>query len=191
MCAQCPVEYYFKGECKLVTYPWHKGLKADPETQAKIQEILAQIESRGSAGGGGVPPGGSAAGTPAPGAGPSGGALALTGSDELAAAGEAGLARVGDTGLARTAGAGAQLSPEGQSVLRAMQVARDAVAPPVQAAYQVANAQKQSIVQGSRPAVQRIGKTDTAKPGAHLLILFNPSFAAVRGLTRPARGFRA
>lgn len=28
-CAQCHVEYYFKGEGKLVTYPWHKGLKAE------------------------------------------------------------------------------------------------------------------------------------------------------------------
>jgi nitrite reductase (cytochrome c-552) len=29
VCAQCHVEYYFKGENKLVTYPWHRGLKAD------------------------------------------------------------------------------------------------------------------------------------------------------------------
>jgi nitrite reductase (cytochrome c-552) len=28
-CGQCHVEYYFKGEGKLLTYPWHKGLKAD------------------------------------------------------------------------------------------------------------------------------------------------------------------
>jgi nitrite reductase (cytochrome c-552) len=26
VCAQCHVEYYFKGEKKIVTYPWHKGL---------------------------------------------------------------------------------------------------------------------------------------------------------------------
>jgi len=29
VCAQCHVEYYFKGEGKLVTYPWHKGLRAE------------------------------------------------------------------------------------------------------------------------------------------------------------------
>jgi nitrite reductase (cytochrome c-552) len=29
VCGQCHVEYYFTGEGKLVTYPWHKGLKAD------------------------------------------------------------------------------------------------------------------------------------------------------------------
>jgi len=28
-CGQCHVEYYFKGEGKLLTYPWHKGLKAE------------------------------------------------------------------------------------------------------------------------------------------------------------------
>ena len=29
VCAQCHVEYYFKGEEKRLTYPWHKGLRAD------------------------------------------------------------------------------------------------------------------------------------------------------------------
>ncbi|GJQ29504.1 MAG: cytochrome c-552 [Phycisphaerae bacterium] len=28
-CAQCHVEYYFKGEGKLLTYPWHRGLKVE------------------------------------------------------------------------------------------------------------------------------------------------------------------
>lgn len=28
-CGQCHVEYYFAGEKKLVTYPWHKGLKVE------------------------------------------------------------------------------------------------------------------------------------------------------------------
>lgn len=28
-CGQCHVEYYFKGEGKVVTYPWHKGLKVE------------------------------------------------------------------------------------------------------------------------------------------------------------------
>ncbi len=28
VCAQCHVEYYFKGEGRLLTYPWHKGLRA-------------------------------------------------------------------------------------------------------------------------------------------------------------------
>jgi nitrite reductase (cytochrome c-552) len=28
-CAQCHVEYYFKGEGKLLTYPWHNGLQAE------------------------------------------------------------------------------------------------------------------------------------------------------------------
>jgi nitrite reductase (cytochrome c-552) len=29
VCGQCHVEYYFKGDKKLVTYPWHKGLRAE------------------------------------------------------------------------------------------------------------------------------------------------------------------
>jgi nitrite reductase (cytochrome c-552) len=29
VCGQCHVEYYFKGEGKLLTYPWHKGIKAE------------------------------------------------------------------------------------------------------------------------------------------------------------------
>jgi nitrite reductase (cytochrome c-552) len=29
VCGQCHVEYYFKKDTKVVTYPWHKGLKAD------------------------------------------------------------------------------------------------------------------------------------------------------------------
>src|SRR4029450_8964193 len=29
VCGQCHVEYYFKGEGKLVVYPWHNGLKAE------------------------------------------------------------------------------------------------------------------------------------------------------------------
>jgi nitrite reductase (cytochrome c-552) len=29
VCAQCHVEYYFKGQQKQLTFPWHKGLKAD------------------------------------------------------------------------------------------------------------------------------------------------------------------
>ena len=29
VCAQCHVEYYFKGEGRTVTFPWHKGLQAD------------------------------------------------------------------------------------------------------------------------------------------------------------------
>ncbi|CAG0963670.1 nitrite reductase (cytochrome c-552) [Phycisphaerales bacterium] len=28
-CGQCHVEYYFKGEGKVLTYPWHRGLKID------------------------------------------------------------------------------------------------------------------------------------------------------------------
>ncbi|OFZ19084.1 MAG: nitrite reductase [Bdellovibrionales bacterium GWB1_55_8] len=36
VCAQCHVEYYFKGDEKRLTYPWDKGLKAD--------EILAYYE---------------------------------------------------------------------------------------------------------------------------------------------------
>ena len=31
VCGQCHVEYYFKGDGKLVTYPWHNGLKAEQE----------------------------------------------------------------------------------------------------------------------------------------------------------------
>ncbi|MBX9585218.1 MAG: ammonia-forming cytochrome c nitrite reductase subunit c552 [Gemmataceae bacterium] len=29
VCGQCHVEYYFQKDTKLVTYPWHKGLRAD------------------------------------------------------------------------------------------------------------------------------------------------------------------
>ena len=29
VCAQCHVEYYFRGEGKILTYPWHKGLKVE------------------------------------------------------------------------------------------------------------------------------------------------------------------
>jgi nitrite reductase (cytochrome c-552) len=29
VCAQCHVEYYFKGDEKRLTFPWHKGLQAD------------------------------------------------------------------------------------------------------------------------------------------------------------------
>jgi nitrite reductase (cytochrome c-552) len=36
VCGQCHVEYYFKGPEKRLTYPWHKGLKAD--------EILSYYE---------------------------------------------------------------------------------------------------------------------------------------------------
>jgi len=38
VCSQCHVEYYFKGEGKLLTYPWHKGLKID-DIQAYYDEI--------------------------------------------------------------------------------------------------------------------------------------------------------
>lgn len=39
VCGQCHVEYYFKGTEKRLTYPWHKGLKAD--------EILTYYEETG------------------------------------------------------------------------------------------------------------------------------------------------
>lgn len=29
VCGQCHVEYYFKGDQKVVTYPWHKGLRVE------------------------------------------------------------------------------------------------------------------------------------------------------------------
>lgn len=29
ICGQCHVEYYFKGDAKLLTYPWHNGLKVE------------------------------------------------------------------------------------------------------------------------------------------------------------------
>jgi len=37
VCGQCHVEYYFKGAEKRLTYPWHKGLRAD-EILAYYQE---------------------------------------------------------------------------------------------------------------------------------------------------------
>jgi len=39
VCAQCHVEYYFKGEEKRLTYPWANGLRAD--------EVLAYYEETG------------------------------------------------------------------------------------------------------------------------------------------------
>lgn len=38
VCAQCHVEYFFKGEGKLVTYPWDKGLKVE-QIEAYYDEI--------------------------------------------------------------------------------------------------------------------------------------------------------
>lgn len=37
-CAQCHVEYYFKGPEKLVTFPWHKGLKVE-----QMEEYYNQV----------------------------------------------------------------------------------------------------------------------------------------------------
>lgn len=39
VCAQCHVEYYFKGEMKKLTYPWNEGIRAD--------EILAYYTDAG------------------------------------------------------------------------------------------------------------------------------------------------
>jgi nitrite reductase (cytochrome c-552) len=38
VCGQCHVEYYFAGENKVVTYPWHKGLKVEQQ-EAYYDEI--------------------------------------------------------------------------------------------------------------------------------------------------------
>jgi len=38
VCAQCHVEYYFKGEGKLVTYPWQQGLKVE-QIEAYYDEV--------------------------------------------------------------------------------------------------------------------------------------------------------
>jgi nitrite reductase (cytochrome c-552) len=38
VCGQCHVEYYFKGDEKLLTYPWHKGLKVE-EIEAYYDEV--------------------------------------------------------------------------------------------------------------------------------------------------------
>jgi nitrite reductase (cytochrome c-552) len=38
VCAQCHVEYYFKGEGKLLTYPWHKGIKVE-QIEAYYNEV--------------------------------------------------------------------------------------------------------------------------------------------------------
>jgi nitrite reductase (cytochrome c-552) len=39
VCAQCHVEYYFKGDEKRLTFPWHKGIKAE--------QILAYYDEAG------------------------------------------------------------------------------------------------------------------------------------------------
>jgi len=38
VCGQCHVEYYFKGKEKLLTYPWHKGLKVE-QIEAYYDEV--------------------------------------------------------------------------------------------------------------------------------------------------------
>jgi nitrite reductase (cytochrome c-552) len=38
VCGQCHVEYYFKGDGKLLTYPWHKGLKME-QAEAYYDEV--------------------------------------------------------------------------------------------------------------------------------------------------------
>lgn len=38
VCGQCHVEYYFKGDGKLLTYPWHKGLKME-DAEAYYDEV--------------------------------------------------------------------------------------------------------------------------------------------------------
>lgn len=38
VCGQCHVEYYFKGEGKLLTYPWHNGLKME-EIEAYYDKV--------------------------------------------------------------------------------------------------------------------------------------------------------
>lgn len=38
VCAQCHVEYYFKGPEKMLTYPWHKGVKVE-EIEAYYDEV--------------------------------------------------------------------------------------------------------------------------------------------------------
>lgn len=38
VCGQCHVEYYFKGKEKMLTYPWHKGLKVE-QIEAYYDEV--------------------------------------------------------------------------------------------------------------------------------------------------------
>ena len=38
VCGQCHVEYYFKGEGRLLTYPWHNGLKVQ-QMEAYYDEV--------------------------------------------------------------------------------------------------------------------------------------------------------
>ncbi len=38
VCGQCHVEYYFKGDAKEVTYPWHKGFKVE-QIEAYYDEV--------------------------------------------------------------------------------------------------------------------------------------------------------
>ena len=46
MCGQCHVEYYFKGEGKLVTYPWAKGLKVE-QIEAYYDEVkFTRLDAR-------------------------------------------------------------------------------------------------------------------------------------------------
>lgn len=43
VCGQCHVEYYFHGEGKLLTYPWHKGIKVE-QIESYYDEMVGHID---------------------------------------------------------------------------------------------------------------------------------------------------
>src|SRR5262249_28234510 len=43
VCGQCHVEYYFHGPGKLLTYPWHKGLKVE-EIESYYDDVVGHVD---------------------------------------------------------------------------------------------------------------------------------------------------
>jgi nitrite reductase (cytochrome c-552) len=43
VCGQCHVEYYFHGKGKLLTYPWHKGIKVE-EIETYYDEVVGHVD---------------------------------------------------------------------------------------------------------------------------------------------------
>ena len=46
VCGQCHVEYYFKGEQKLLTYPWHDGIKVEDDRDLLRRSRLVGLGAR-------------------------------------------------------------------------------------------------------------------------------------------------
>ena len=47
VCAQCHVEYYFKGDCKYLTFPWDKGFTVEDMEAYYDEEMCIRDSSHG------------------------------------------------------------------------------------------------------------------------------------------------